>query len=193
MARTVFIDGDVGTTGLQIRERLASHGGVRLLEIEPDRRKDVQRRRELINQADLVVLCLPDAASRESVALIDPANDRTRVVDASTAHRVADGWCLLGDAAQDWVLSLPAVQAVEGASPRALPEVAWPVVARLGLGSALRRLADQQARCVLHLRDGDRHDGVLTRVGRDFVELVTGADRSVLVAWSGLAAVQSRG
>jgi len=89
---SVYVDGQEGTTGLQIRERLASHGGVRVLEIEPDRRKDVERRRELINEADVVFLCLPDAASRESVTLIDAGNTRTRVLDASTAHRVADGW-----------------------------------------------------------------------------------------------------
>jgi N-acetyl-gamma-glutamyl-phosphate reductase len=65
---------------------------VRLLEIEPERRKDPARRRECINAADLVFLCLPDAAARESVALLDPDNPRTRIVDASTAHRVAEGW-----------------------------------------------------------------------------------------------------
>jgi N-acetyl-gamma-glutamyl-phosphate reductase len=90
--KTVFVDGQEGTTGLQIRERLVSHGGVRVLDIEPDRRKDVQRRRELVNQADVVFLCLPDVAARESVALIDAGNTRTCVIDASTAHRVAEGW-----------------------------------------------------------------------------------------------------
>jgi len=89
---TVYVDGQEGTTGLQIRERLAAHGGVRVLEIEPDRRKDTARRRALINEADLVFLCLPDAASRESVALLDPANRSTRFIDASTAHRIAEGW-----------------------------------------------------------------------------------------------------
>jgi N-acetyl-gamma-glutamyl-phosphate reductase len=89
---TVFVDGQEGTTGLQIRERLVAHGGVRLLEIEPERRKDAERRRELINEADAVFLCLPDAAAREAVALVDRSNTRTRIIDASTAHRVADGW-----------------------------------------------------------------------------------------------------
>lgn len=90
--KTVFVDGQEGTTGLQIRERLAAHPGVRVLEIEPERRKDVARRRELINEADAVFLCLPDVAARESVALVDAANTRTCILDASTAHRVADGW-----------------------------------------------------------------------------------------------------
>ena len=90
--KTVFVDGQEGTTGLQIRERLAAHGGVRVLDIEPGLRKDAARRRALINEADAVFLCLPDGAAREAVALVDPANTRTRVIDASTAHRVADGW-----------------------------------------------------------------------------------------------------
>lgn len=90
--KTVFVDGQEGTTGLQIRERLAAHGGVRVLEIEPGLRKDAARRQALINEADAVFLCLPDGAAREAVALVDPANTRTRVIDASTAHRVADGW-----------------------------------------------------------------------------------------------------
>jgi N-acetyl-gamma-glutamyl-phosphate reductase len=114
--KTVFVDGQEGTTGLQIRERLASHGGVRVLEIEPERRKDAGRRRELINEADLVFLCLPDAASRESVTLIDPANDRTRVVDASTAHRVADGW----------TFGLPELGAAQREAVRASRRVANP-------------------------------------------------------------------
>ena len=87
---TVFIDGAVGTTGLEIRERLAGRTDIILALLPEDRRKDPAARREALNDADFVILCLPDEASREAVTLID--NDRTRVIDASSAHRVAPGW-----------------------------------------------------------------------------------------------------
>lgn len=90
MKRTVFIDGAVGTTGLEIRERLDGRAEIDLVTLDGDERKDITARREALNDADFVILCLPDEAARESVALI--ANDRTRVIDASTAHRVTDGW-----------------------------------------------------------------------------------------------------
>ena len=74
-----------------------------------------------------------------------------------------------------------------------MPEVAWSPVARLGLGSAMRRLADSGEPCSLHLLDGRQHDGVVRRVGQDFVEVATGeAGRIVLVTFAQLAAVQSR-
>lgn len=111
---------------------------------------------------------------------------------AGDLERVADGWCVLRGPAQDWVVCLPAVAAVHGASDRSVPEVAWSPVAALGLGSALRRLADAGERCVLHLRDTTSYDAVLRRVGADFVEASVGAGRTVLVAFSALAAVQSR-
>lgn len=107
-------------------------------------------------------------------------------------ERVADGWCLVRGPAQDWVVCLRAVTIVAGASDRSVPEVAWSAVARLGLGSALRRLADAGERCVLHRRDGGRYDAVLRRVGADFVEAAVGEDRTLLVAFDALAAVQSR-
>lgn len=111
---------------------------------------------------------------------------------AGRLERVGDGWCLVAGAAQDWIVLLAAVGVVHAAAERSVPEVAWSPVARLGLGSALRRLADSGQRCVLHLRDGSARDGVLHRVGADFVELGTAGDRTVLVAFGALAAVQSR-
>ncbi|WP_408588129.1 N-acetyl-gamma-glutamyl-phosphate reductase [Novosphingobium sp.] len=90
MITSVFIDGAVGTTGLEIAERLAGRSEFSLITLEEARRKDEAARREAINDADVVILCLPDDAAKESVAMI--ANDRTRVIDASTAHRVAEGW-----------------------------------------------------------------------------------------------------
>lgn len=90
MVARVFIDGEAGTTGLQIRERLATRRDIELLSIADDKRKDLDARAELLNAADVAILCLPDDAARESVSLIK--NDTTAVVDASTAHRVADGW-----------------------------------------------------------------------------------------------------
>lgn len=90
MVATVFIDGEAGTTGLMMRQRLTARRDLRLLSIDPSRRKDLTLRRDYLNSADLVVLCLPDDAAREAVSMID--NPAVRVVDASTAHRVAEGW-----------------------------------------------------------------------------------------------------
>ncbi len=90
MPNTVFIDGSAGTTGLQIRDRLAARRDIELLTLDEARRKDPAARREYLNAADIVFLCLPDAAAREAVALIE--NPATRVIDASTAHRTAPGW-----------------------------------------------------------------------------------------------------
>jgi len=89
----VFIDGEAGTTGLQIRERLAHARDIEVLSIDPDKRKDAQARQELMREADLIVLCLPDDAAREAVALADQLGaDAPRILDASTAHRLADDW-----------------------------------------------------------------------------------------------------
>jgi N-acetyl-gamma-glutamyl-phosphate reductase len=91
MASSVFIDGAVGTTGLEIRERLEGRGEFSLLTLDDARRKDPAARREALNEADFAILCLPDDAAREAVAMID-AGSGTRVIDASTAHRTAPGW-----------------------------------------------------------------------------------------------------
>ena len=90
MAPTVFIDGEAGTTGLQIADRLRDRKDLELVSIDPTKRKDADERARLINGADAVVLCLPDSAAIEAVSLVD--NPDTVVIDASTAHRVADGW-----------------------------------------------------------------------------------------------------
>lgn len=90
MTKTVFIDGGAGTTGLEIADRLSGRADLSIVTLPDDRRKDAEARREAINDADFVILCLPDDAAREAVSLI--GNDRTRVVDASTAHRTTQGW-----------------------------------------------------------------------------------------------------
>jgi len=90
MTHSIFIDGEAGTTGLQIRQRLESRRDLRLVSIDPAKRKDPAARAELLNSVDAVVLCLPDDAAREAVDLI--TSNSVRVVDPSTAHRVAPGW-----------------------------------------------------------------------------------------------------
>ena len=90
MAHKVFIDGEAGTTGLQIRERLAPRTDIELVQVDPARRKDAGARREALAAADIAILCLPDAAAKEAVALAEGLD--VRFIDASTAHRVADGW-----------------------------------------------------------------------------------------------------
>ena len=90
MKPIVYIDGKEGTTGLQIYDRIGARDDITLLLIDEDKRKDPAERQKLMNAADLVFLCLPDAAAREAVTLV--TNPATRIIDASTAHRTSPGW-----------------------------------------------------------------------------------------------------
>ena len=90
MEYTVFIDGKSGTTGLLIKEKLAKHKEIQLLELEEVEKKDIQKKSEIVNQSDLVILCLPDASAKETVSLVK--NPTTKIIDASTAHRVHPDW-----------------------------------------------------------------------------------------------------
>ncbi len=90
MAHKIFIDGEAGTTGLQIRQRLADRRDLEVVSIDPARRKDADARAELLNSVDVAILCLPDEGAREAVAMI--TNPEVRVIDPSTAHRTSAGW-----------------------------------------------------------------------------------------------------
>ena len=90
MKKKIFIDGSEGTTGLRIHERFAGREDIDVLPIAPELRKDAAERKRLINSADIVFLCLPDAAARESVGLVE--NEAVRIIDTSTAHRTQEGW-----------------------------------------------------------------------------------------------------
>ena len=90
MSTKIFIDGSEGTTGLRIYERFEGRDDIELLPISSELRKDVAERKRLINQSDITFLCLPDAAARESVSLVE--NEKVRIIDTSTAHRTEAGW-----------------------------------------------------------------------------------------------------
>jgi N-acetyl-gamma-glutamyl-phosphate reductase len=93
MATKIFIDGEAGTTGLQIREKLAGRAGLDLVSLPADLRKDANAKRELLAEVDLTILCLPDEAAKEAAKLVGAMGEKgPRVIDASSAHRVAPGW-----------------------------------------------------------------------------------------------------
>ena len=119
MVAKIFIDGEAGTTGLQIRERLAGRRDLEVISIAHDKRKDLEERKRLLNLADVAILCLPDDAAKESVSLIE--NDTTKVIDASTAHRVAEGWAY-GFAEMDKVQSAAIANATRVGNPGCWPQ-----------------------------------------------------------------------
>jgi N-acetyl-gamma-glutamyl-phosphate reductase len=114
MTHTVFVDGQEGTTGLQINEYLAQRSDIEVLKIAADKRKDLAERKRLINASDVTFLCLPDDAAKESVALVD--NPNTCVIDASTAHRVNPAW----------TFGLPELERGQRAKIRAAKRIANP-------------------------------------------------------------------
>ena len=131
MTFKVFIDGRHGTTGLKIDERLQGRDDIELLSIPDAQRKDAAVKARYVNEADVVFLCLPDAAAKETVALLDAGNTRTRILDASTAHRTHP----------DWVYGLPELSAEQRARVRSAQKVAVPGCHASGFNLIMHPLA----------------------------------------------------
>jgi len=127
---TVFIDGEAGTTGLEIRKRLDGRADIELIRIELEKRKDAAERKRILNAADLSILCLPDDAARESVALID--SPHAKILDASTAHRTAEGW----------IYGFPEMTAGQEGRIRAAKRVSNPGCYATGAIALIRPLVD---------------------------------------------------
>lgn len=130
MKKKVFIDGSEGTTGLRIYERFQERDDIELLSIDPKLRKDPAERKKLINRSDITFLCLPDAAAKESVSLVE--NDQVIVIDASTAHRTENGWAYgfpeLSAAHREAIRNGKRI-AVPGCFASGFASVAYPLVA----------------------------------------------------------------
>jgi len=119
MAAKIFIDGEHGTTGLQIRAQLADRRDIELISIPTERRKDPAARAEFLNAAEIAILCLPDDAAKESVALV--GDGATRIIDASTAHRTTEGW-VYGFAEMDQAQAAAIAAAKTVANPGCWPQ-----------------------------------------------------------------------
>ena len=133
MSATIFIDGEAGTTGLQIREKLAGVSGVELLSLPPEARKDQAAKQKLYREVDVVILCLPDDAAKEAAHLIDAMGaDAPRIIDASSAHRVAPGW----------VYGFPELVAGQGESIASAKRVSNPGCHATGAIALLRPLVE---------------------------------------------------
>ena len=156
-APKIFIDGHVGTTGLRIRESLASRADIKWIELDESQRKDRDRRYEKLNEADLAILCLPDDAAREAVSLIE--NEDTRIIDASTAHRVDPQWTYgLAELARGQRECIAKARRVSNPG-------CWPTSVILALRPLLEALVlDKEAPIILHGLSG------YTGGGRSMIE-----------------------
>jgi N-acetyl-gamma-glutamyl-phosphate reductase len=133
MSTKIFIDGEAGTTGLQIREKLAGRNDIELVSLPPALRKDPAAKRELLSAVDLTLLCLPDEAAKEAARLVEEMGDQgPRVIDASSAHRVAPGW----------VYGFPEMTAGQAEKIRAARKVSNPGCHATGAIALLRPLTE---------------------------------------------------
>ena len=130
MKTKIFIDGSEGTTGLRIYERFEGRDDIELLRISSELRKDTNERKRLINESDITFLCLPDAAARESVSLVE--NESVRIIDTSTAHRTESGWAYgfpeLSAAHREAIVTGKRI-AVPGCHATGFMSVVYPIIA----------------------------------------------------------------